>query len=173
MVLSTKLHLFIYYNKMTLHNLNNECNVDIIKSISKLVGERILTINNILNKVPQKKLDKTPYELWKGMRPFCKYLKVWWYLTKVAIPNSKKIKIESKTVDHVFIGYAYNSSAYQFFVHNQVLRIFILILLWNQGMLYSLKICFYGIKYEKIIHFREWLGLTQVIIINQKMMKFI
>jgi len=40
-------------------------------------------------------------------------------------------------------------------------------------MLYSLKMCFYGIKYEKIIHFREWLGLTQVIIINQKMMKFI
>jgi len=122
MVLSTKLPLLIYYNKMTLQNLNNECNVDMIKSTSKLVGERILTINNILNKAPQKKLDKTPYELWKGMRPFCKYLKVWWYLTKVAIPNSKKIKIESKTVDHVFIGYAYNSSAYQFFVHKSSIK---------------------------------------------------
>jgi len=48
---------------MTLQNLNNECNVDMIKSTSKLVGERILTVNNILNKAPKKKLDKTPYEL--------------------------------------------------------------------------------------------------------------
>jgi len=62
-VLSTKLPLLIYYNKMTLQNLNNECNVDMIKSTSKLVGEGILTVNNILNKAPQKKLDNTPYEL--------------------------------------------------------------------------------------------------------------
>jgi len=42
------------------------------------------------------------------------------FLTKVAIPNPKKIKIEYKTVDHVFIGYAYN--LYQFFVHKSSIK---------------------------------------------------
>jgi len=90
------------------------------------------------------------------MRPFCKYLKVWWYLTKVAIPNPKKIKIESKTVDHVFIGYAYNSSAYQFFVHKSSIKdIHLNTIMKSRNAIYSLKMCFCGIKYEKIIHFRE------------------
>ena len=34
-----------------------------------LWGEAILSANYILNKLPQKKLDKTSYELWKGQRP--------------------------------------------------------------------------------------------------------
>lgn len=82
-----------------------------------LWGEAILTANYILNKVPHKKLDKTPYELWKGRKPSFKYLKVWGCLAKVAIPDPKKVRIGPKTVDCVFIGYAYNSSAYRFLVH--------------------------------------------------------
>ena len=38
-------------------------------------------------------------------------------MAKVAIPIPKKIKIEPKTVIYVFIGYAYNSSAYRFLIH--------------------------------------------------------
>jgi hypothetical protein len=56
---------------------------------------------------------------------------------------------------------------------NQVLRIFILILSWNQKVLYFLKICFLLKKYMKIIHFKERLRLVQVVIINWKMMKLI
>ena len=33
------------------------------------------------------------------------------------VPIPKRIKIESKLVDCVFIGYAHNSSAYQFLIH--------------------------------------------------------
>ena len=29
-------------------------------------GEAILSANYLLNKVPKKKADKTPYELWRG-----------------------------------------------------------------------------------------------------------
>ena len=32
-------------------------------------------------------------------------------------------------------------------------------------------LCFYGKKHEKIIHLREQMRLTQVIIINKKMIK--
>ena len=37
-------------------------------------GEAILSSNYLLNKVPRKKKEKTPYELWKGKRSSYKYL---------------------------------------------------------------------------------------------------
>ena len=80
-------------------------------------GEAILTANYLLNKVPRKKEDKTPYELWKGRKPSYKYLKVWGCLAKVLIPTPKKMKIGPKTVDCIFIGYAQNSNAYRFLVY--------------------------------------------------------
>ena len=82
-----------------------------------LWGEAILSANYILNRIPHKKTNKPPYELWKGQRPSYKYLKVWGCLSKVAVPIPKKVKIGPKTVDCVFIGYAHNSSAYRFLIH--------------------------------------------------------
>ena len=38
-------------------------------------------------------------------------------LAKVAVPLPKKVKIGPKTIDCIFIGYAHNSSAYRFLVH--------------------------------------------------------
>ena len=37
-------------------------------------GEAILSSNYLLSKVPRKKEEKTPYELWKGKIPSYKYL---------------------------------------------------------------------------------------------------
>ena len=82
-----------------------------------LWGKALLSANYILNRLPHKKLDKTPYELWKGRSPSYKYLKVWWCLVKVMVPIPKKIKIGPKTIDCIFIDYAINSSAYRFLVH--------------------------------------------------------
>ena len=77
-------------------------------------GEAILSATHVLNKVPHKKLDKTPYELWKGFRPNLKFLKVWGCLAKVPLPSFKKETIGPRTYDTVFIGYASNSAAYRF-----------------------------------------------------------
>ena len=85
--------------------------------LQNLWGEAILSVNYILNRIPQKKSIQSPYELWKGRRPSYKYLKVWGCLAKVAVPIPKKVKIGPKTVDCVFIGYAHNSSAYHFLIH--------------------------------------------------------
>ena len=82
-----------------------------------LWGEAMFSANYILNRIPQKKTNKSPYELWKGRRPSYKYLKVWECLAKVAVPIPKKVKIGPKTVDCVFIGYAHNSSTYRFLIH--------------------------------------------------------
>ena len=56
-------------------------------------GEVVLTINYLLNKVLKKKVEKTPYELWKGRKPSYKYLRVWGCLAKVVVPPPKKVKI--------------------------------------------------------------------------------
>ena len=42
---------------------------------------------------------------------------MWGCLAKVPVPTPKKVKIGPKTVDCIFIGYAQNSSAYQFLVY--------------------------------------------------------
>ena len=76
-----------------------------------------MSANFILNRIPHKKLNQTPYELWKGRPPTYIYLKVWGCLAKVAVPSPKMTKIGPKTIDCVFIGYANNSSAYRFLVH--------------------------------------------------------
>ena len=49
--------------------------------------------------------------------PSYQFLKVWGCLAKVIVLIPKRIKIGSKSVNCVFIGYAHNSSAYQFILH--------------------------------------------------------
>ena len=80
-------------------------------------GEVILFANYLLNKVPKKKAEKTPYELWRGRQSSYKYLRVWGCLAKVAVPPPKKVKIGPKTIDCIFIGYAHKNTAYRFIVH--------------------------------------------------------
>ncbi|KAL0307596.1 UNVERIFIED_CONTAM: Retrovirus-related Pol polyprotein from transposon RE1 [Sesamum angustifolium] len=86
-----------------------------------LWGGAILSANHILNKIPQKDKNETPYELWKGHKSSYKYLKVWGCLAKVEVPKPKQIKIGPKTVDCILIGYANNSSAYRFLVHKSTI----------------------------------------------------
>ncbi|KAD6453934.1 hypothetical protein E3N88_08640 [Mikania micrantha] len=83
-------------------------------SPDNLWGEAVLSACHVLNRVPHKGLDKTPYELWKGYSPNLKFLKVWGCLAKVGLPDFKRVNIGSKTLDSVFIGYAQNSAAYRF-----------------------------------------------------------
>ncbi|GKE29756.1 retrotransposon protein, putative, ty1-copia subclass [Tanacetum coccineum] len=57
----------------------------------------------ILNMVPTKKVDKTPYELWYGKVPNLSYLKVWGCetLMKQDTPD----KLQQRSVKCIFIGY--------------------------------------------------------------------
>ena len=62
-------------------------------------------------------LEKALYKLWKGIRLSNKYIKLWGCLTNLVIFYPKNVNLWSKTVDCVFIGYVYNSSACKFLVH--------------------------------------------------------
>ncbi|GJW79897.1 retrovirus-related pol polyprotein from transposon TNT 1-94 [Tanacetum coccineum] len=82
-----------------------------------LWGEACLAANTILNKIPHKKSDKSPYQLWKGKQPSYKRMKVWGCLAKVQIPLPKRTKLGPKIVDCVYLGPAKNSAAYRFLVY--------------------------------------------------------
>ncbi|KAL0546602.1 hypothetical protein IC582_016514 [Cucumis melo] len=81
-------------------------------------GEVVLSACFVLNRILYKRLDKTPYELWKGHAPNLSYLKVWGCLAKVPFPALKKSTVGSKTFDCIFIEYAQNSAAYRFMCLN-------------------------------------------------------
>ena len=42
-----------------------------------LWGEALLTVCHVLNKIPMKKNEISPYDLWKGRKPNIGYFKVW------------------------------------------------------------------------------------------------
>jgi hypothetical protein len=79
-------------------------------------GEAILAACFVLNRFPSAKGHKRPYEGWKGRKPALGFLRAWGCLAKVNVPACKKRKLGPKTIDCVFLGYAYNSAAYRFLV---------------------------------------------------------
>ena len=91
--------------------LKNMVNAMLISSGAplNLWGEAILSACLIQNRIPYKKTDKTPYELWRDFKPNLSYLKVWGCLAKVLRPEPKRTRLGPKTVDCMFIGYAQNS----------------------------------------------------------------
>jgi hypothetical protein len=81
-----------------------------------MVGEALLTACHVLNRVPNKNKEKTPYEKWVGRKPSLSYLHTWGCLAKVNIPIPKKCKIEPKTMDCIFLGYSERNIGYRFLV---------------------------------------------------------
>ena len=79
-------------------------------------GEAILTARHILNRVPTKNKDMTPFEEWEKKRLKLSYLRTWGCLAKVNVPIPKKRKLGPKTVDCVFLGYAFHSIGYRFLI---------------------------------------------------------
>ena len=75
-----------------------------------------MTSCHVLNRVPNKNKEKTPYEEWVGRKRSLSYLRTWGCLVKVNVPITKKRKLRPKIVDCVFLGYAQRSITYRFLV---------------------------------------------------------
>jgi hypothetical protein len=73
-------------------------------------------LRHVLNRVPNKNKEKTPYEEWVGRKPSQSHLRTWGCLAKVNIPIPKKYKIGPKIVDCIFLGYTQRSIGYRFLV---------------------------------------------------------
>ncbi|GJX74011.1 retrotransposon protein, putative, ty1-copia subclass [Tanacetum coccineum] len=74
------------------------------------------TATRILNMVPTKKVDKTPYELWYGKVPnlsFVRNTKVWGCETLVK--RDTPDKLQQRSVKCIFIGYPKETMGYYFY----------------------------------------------------------
>ena len=81
-------------------------------------GEAILTACHVLNRVPTKNKEMTPFEEQEKKRLNLSYLRTWGCLAKVNVPINKKRKLRPKTIDCVFLGYAIQNVGYRFLIIN-------------------------------------------------------
>ena len=70
-------------------------------------GEALLNASHVLNRIPNRNKETTPYENWVRRKPSLSYLRTWGCLARVNVSISKKRKLGPKTVDCVFLGYAH------------------------------------------------------------------
>nr|GFB41747.1 retrovirus-related Pol polyprotein from transposon TNT 1-94 [Tanacetum cinerariifolium] len=71
------------------------------------------TATRILNMVPTKKVDKTPYELWHGKVPNLSYLKVWG--CEAHVKRHTAVKLKQRSIKCNFIGYPKETMGYYFY----------------------------------------------------------
>nr|GFA37257.1 zinc finger, CCHC-type [Tanacetum cinerariifolium] len=79
-------------------------------------GKAMLTACYSLNRVPNKKNNITPYELWTKKKPNRNYLRVWGFRAAVRIPDPKLKTLGERGIECIFVGYAEHSKAYRFYV---------------------------------------------------------
>ena len=87
-----------------------------------LWGEALKTAVYILNRVPSKVVNKTPYELWTGKRLSIKHLHIQGCLAEARPYRSYERKLDSRIISCYFVGYAERSQGYKFY--NPTLRSF-------------------------------------------------
>ena len=75
-----------------------------------------MTACHVLNHVSIKNKTINPFKEWEMKRLKLSYLRTWGCLVKVNVPISKKRKLGPKTIDCVFLGYAFHSIGYRFFI---------------------------------------------------------
>ena len=73
---------------------------------------------HVLNRVPTKNKEITPFEEWEKKRLNLSYLQTWGCLAKVNVPTNKKRMLGPKIVDCVFLGYTIHGVDYRFLITN-------------------------------------------------------
>nr|GEV35530.1 retrotransposon protein, putative, Ty1-copia subclass [Tanacetum cinerariifolium] len=71
------------------------------------------SVVRILNMVPTKKVDKTPYEIWHGKAPNLSYLKVWG--CEAYVKRDSADKLHQRSVKCIFVGYPKETMGYYFY----------------------------------------------------------
>ena len=82
---------------------------------NSLWGEALKTAVYILNRVPSKAVNKTPYELWTGKKPSIRHLHVWGCPAEARPYRPNERKLDSRTISCYFVGYPERSKGYKFY----------------------------------------------------------
>ena len=77
-------------------------------------GYAILHAAHILNRVPTRTLvDRTPYEAFTGNKPSVSHLRTFGCKAHVHVPDEKRRKLDPKSLDCVYLGYADHRKAHR------------------------------------------------------------
>jgi len=76
-------------------------------------GYALISAARILNMVPTKKVERTPFEMWHGRPPSFTYLKVWGCEAYVKRQTPNKLEVQSTKC--IFIGYPKEDLGYYFY----------------------------------------------------------
>ncbi|RDX79943.1 hypothetical protein CR513_39572, partial [Mucuna pruriens] len=82
-----------------------------------LWGETLKTTVHILNRVPTKVVNKTPYELWTGKKPSINHFHIWGCPAEARPYRPHERKLNSRIVSCYFVGHAECSQGYKFYDH--------------------------------------------------------
>ena len=80
---------------------------------ASLWGKALKTPVYILNRVPTKSTNKTPYEIWIGKKPSLKHLHIWGCPAEARPYRPNEKKLDSRTISCYFIGYFERSRGYK------------------------------------------------------------
>ena len=98
----------------------NQTLLDMVRSIMGKVdlpksfwGYAFETAVYILNRVPFKSVEVTPYEIWTNKKPYLSYMKVWG--CPAYVKQTISDKLEARSDKCLFIGYPKKTRGYQFY----------------------------------------------------------
>ncbi|RDY08255.1 Copia protein, partial [Mucuna pruriens] len=83
--------------------------------LESLWGEALKITVYILNRVPTKAVNKTPYELWIGKKPSIKHLHIWGCPADARPYRPPERKLDSRIVSCYFVSYVECSRGYKFY----------------------------------------------------------
>nr|GFB79749.1 retrotransposon protein, putative, Ty1-copia subclass [Tanacetum cinerariifolium] len=123
MGLSPIVLLLTLHNTMVCRKRRNRTLLDMVRSmmsqttLPKSFWDYALeTAICILNMVPTKKVEKTPYKVWHGKAPKLSYLKVWGCEVLVKRDTlTKPDKLEPRSIKCIFVGYPKETMGYSFY----------------------------------------------------------
>ncbi|GJT73636.1 retrotransposon protein, putative, ty1-copia subclass [Tanacetum coccineum] len=98
----------------------NQTLLDMVRSMMNLTtllksfwGYVLESAVHILNMVPIKKVDRTPYEIWHGKAPKLSYLRVW--DCEALVKRDAHEKLDSISIKYIFIGNPKETMGYYFY----------------------------------------------------------
>ena len=80
-------------------------------------GYALETVAFLLNRIPSKAVEKTPYELWTGKRPGLSFLKIWG--CEAYVNRQAPVKLASKSNKCLFVGYPKETKGYYFYIPSE------------------------------------------------------
>nr|GEX90218.1 retrovirus-related Pol polyprotein from transposon TNT 1-94 [Tanacetum cinerariifolium] len=98
----------------------NQTLLDMVRSMMNLTtlpksfwGYALEYAARILNMVPTKKVERTPYEIWHGKAPKLSYLSVWG--CKALLKRDVPDKLDPRSIKCIFVGYPKETIGYYFY----------------------------------------------------------